>query len=260
MFGNFSSSQPAASTPLFGGANTASSPFGSTQSTTTTNAPLFGASASTTPTPASNSMFGATPAATTTTTAPLFGNASTGAASAATFGSSLTVPTNSPFGSTASGLNTSGTTSSPFGAASKPTTSTPLFGAANTTTPATSGFSFGGAAASTATTTPSLSSFSAAPAVEAKSALSDGTVPHYTIGPHSIMRQTAPPPSSSAGFMPASQKEVETKLSASDISTKPHTPTFQEKRTVLPGFLTSVGSSPKSEIVSKVGGDGVTKR
>jgi hypothetical protein len=73
------------------------------------------------------------------------------------------------------------------------------------------------------------------------------------------MRQTAPPPPSSSGFLPSSQKE-DTKLSASDTTTKSHNLTFQDKRTVLPGFLTSIGSSPKSESLSQVGGDSNLKR
>lgn len=89
---------------------------------------------------------------------------------------------------------------------------------------------------------------------EAKS-VTDGSVPHYTIGPHSIMRQTAPPPPTSSSFLSSSQKDVDTKLSAPDTTSKSHNPTFQDKRTVLPGFLTSVGSSSKSEASTQIGGD-----
>ncbi|KAG2177898.1 hypothetical protein INT43_003145 [Umbelopsis isabellina] len=229
-------------------AASSASAFGTAQAATTTPAPQFGNTAN-----KPNSLFGN--ASTTTAGTPsLFGGASAPTSSAPTFNSTLSIPgaSGSFFGAGASTT----TTPSPFGtstATTKPsTTPAPLFGA-NTTSTASTGFSFGGAAPAS---TPAP--FSAAPAtstVDTKTVSSDSTVPHYTIGPHSIMRQTAPPPSSGSSFIAPNQKVADAKPPTSEAITKSENNTFQDKRTVLPGFLTSAGSSSKLDSTSQAGNE-----
>ncbi|CAM0141261.1 unnamed protein product [Umbelopsis sp. WA50703] len=232
-------------------AASSASAFGTAQAAPTTSAPLFGNTAN-----KPNSLFGNTSTASAGTPS-LFGGASAATSSAPTFSTTPSIPgaSGSLFGASAST-----TTPSPFGTStvtSKPsTTPAPLFGAANTSASST-GFSFGGAAT---TTTPTP--FSAAPAtstVDTKAVSSDSSVPHYTIGPHSIMRQTAPPPSSGSSFIAPNQRVTDAKPPTAQTTTKSESNTFQDKRTVLPGFLTSAGSTSKSDATTQVGNEKLTK-
>lgn len=74
------------------------------------------------------------------------------------------------------------------------------------------------------------------------------------------MRQTAPPPSSGSSFIAPNQKVADAKPPTSQSITKSENNTFQDKRTVLPGFLTSAGNSSKLDSASQAGNEKSIKR